>query len=74
MTDRDFDVHAYDQGYRDGKADAAREIDRLRAALEQIMKLEGEINPMNYDADDVSKLNNAFIDAFHIARAALGDK
>jgi hypothetical protein len=36
MTDRDFDVHAYDQGYRDGRHDAAAEIDRLREALEKI--------------------------------------
>lgn len=33
MTDRPFDTHAYDQGYRDGKHEAAAEIDRLRAAL-----------------------------------------
>lgn len=36
MTDRDFDVHAYDQGYRDGRHDAAAEIDRLRAALKEL--------------------------------------
>lgn len=45
---------------------------RMRAALISITELDGEINPMNYDADDVSKLNNAFIEAYHIARAALG--
>ena len=50
---------------------AADEIERLRAALISIMQLDGEINPMNYDAHDVSKLNNAFIEAYHIARAAL---
>jgi hypothetical protein len=37
MTDRDFDVHAYDQGYRDGRHDAAAEIERLRTALETVM-------------------------------------
>ncbi len=47
---------------------------KLRAALGSIMELEGEINPMNYDADDVSKLNNAFIESYHIARAALEGK
>ena len=36
MTDRDFDVHAYDQGYRDGKADAMREADRLRSVLKEL--------------------------------------
>jgi hypothetical protein len=36
MTDRDFDVHAYDQGYRDGKADAVREADRLRTVLKEL--------------------------------------
>lgn len=50
------------------------ENERLRAALGSIMELEGEINPMNYDADDVSKLNNAFIESYHIARAALEGK
>ena len=44
---------------------------RMRTALISITELEGEINPMNYDAHDVSKLNNAFIEAYHIARAAL---
>jgi len=46
---------------------------RLRAALSQIMKLEGEINPCNYDYDDVIKLNDAFIEAYHIAKNALGE-
>ena len=36
MTDRDFDVHAYDQGYRDGRHDAAAEIERLRTALKEL--------------------------------------
>jgi len=40
MTDRDFDLRAYDQGYRDGWHDAtartAAEIDRLRAALKEL--------------------------------------
>lgn len=34
MTDREFDVRAYDQGYRDGRHEAAAEIAKLRAALE----------------------------------------
>ena len=38
MTDRDFDIRAYDQGYRDGRHDAAAEIDRLRAALDEATK------------------------------------
>lgn len=62
MTDRDFDLRAYDQGYRDGWHDAtartAAEIERLRAALKEI-------------AGD----NWFFIeDAKRIARAALGDE
>ena len=44
---------------------------RMRAALISITELEGEINLNNYDSDDVSKLNNAFIETFHIARAVL---
>ncbi|WP_396190315.1 hypothetical protein [Flavobacterium sp.] len=47
------------------------ENEKLRAALEQIKALPGEINPSNYDHNDVETLNNAFIEAYHIARAAL---
>ncbi len=32
--DREFDARAYDQGVRDGRNEAAAEIERLRAALE----------------------------------------
>lgn len=34
--DREFDARAYDQGVRDGRNEAAAEIERLRAALERI--------------------------------------
>lgn len=46
---------------------------KLLTALTAIMELDGEINPNNYDDCDVSKLNNAFIEAFYIARAALAE-
>jgi hypothetical protein len=59
MTDRDFDVHAYDQGYRDGRHDAAAEIDRLRAALDEAAK----------DLDDWGAYTKA-----NKVRAALGDE
>jgi hypothetical protein len=45
MTDRPFDTHAYDQGYRDGKHEAAAEIDRLRSALKEIR----DAGPMTLD-------------------------
>ena len=45
---------------------------KLRAALEEITLLPGEINHSNYDHDDVVALNNSFAEAFHIACAALG--
>lgn len=34
--DREFDARAYDQGYRDGRNEAAAEIGRLRTALRLI--------------------------------------
>jgi len=34
MIDREFDVRAYDQGFRDGRAEAAAEIERLRAEVQ----------------------------------------
>lgn len=37
--DREFDARAYDQGYRDGRNEAAAEIGRLRAALERTIAL-----------------------------------
>lgn len=42
-----------------------------REALMQIMELEGEINPVNYDHDDACKLNSAFCEGYDIARRAL---
>lgn len=40
-------------------------------ALQSIADLPGEINPSNYNDDDVMALNNAHIAAFQIAIAAL---
>lgn len=51
----------------------AREIERLREALKEIMDLPGEINPSNYDHVDVCELNRQFCLTYEIARAALGD-
>jgi hypothetical protein len=43
MTDRDFDVHAYDQGYRDGWHDAsartAAERSEMKATLLAILAI-----------------------------------
>lgn len=36
MIDREYDVRAYEEGYRAGKHDAQVEIERLRAALKLI--------------------------------------
>ena len=56
MIDREYDVRAYEEGYRAGKHDAQGEIERLRAALEKIA---------DTDPDDGTQW-------FHnIARAAL---
>ena len=44
MIDREFDVRAYDQGFRDGRAEAAAEIERLRAEKEAAGKLSAFIN------------------------------
>jgi regulator of replication initiation timing len=65
---------ARDQSTTQYCAEAARlavENERLRAALEEIKALEGEINIGNYTHDDVVDLNNAFVEAFHIATEAL---
>ncbi len=60
MTDRDFDIRAYDQGYRDGWHDAsartAAENAKLREALEKIYQCSNQ---------------PAVIE---ISRAALGDE
>ena len=34
MIDREFDVRAYDQGFRDGMASSAAEIEKLRAEVQ----------------------------------------
>jgi hypothetical protein len=47
---------------------------RLRTALEEIRDLPGEINTSNYNHDDAVRLNDAFIETYHIARAALEGK
>lgn len=47
------------------------QADALAEALNEIMFMDGEINMGNYTDDDVRKLNNAFIDCYKIARAAL---
>jgi len=36
-SDREFDVRAYEEGYRAGKHDAQAEIERLRAALRAVV-------------------------------------
>jgi len=54
------------------RAGLVAEIERLREALEEIMGLPGEINPSNYDHDDVCELNRQFCYGYAIARAALG--
>jgi hypothetical protein len=41
MIDREFDVRAYEEGYRAGKHDAQVEIDRLRSALRAIIDFTG---------------------------------
>lgn len=49
----------------------AREIARLREAMEEIRDLTGEINPSNYDHDDACFLNSQFCYAGSIAESAL---
>lgn len=43
MIDRDFDVSAYEQGYRAGIHDGQKEIAELRAEIIQLEKWNGEI-------------------------------
>ena len=52
----------------------AARVAELEAGLNAIMSLTGEINPSNYDHDDVMTLNNAFIETFNIARDTLRTK
>jgi hypothetical protein len=61
-----------------GKAKAAlastEEIVRLREALTAITEIGGEINPSNYNHEDVHALNGSYIEMFQIARAALNQE
>jgi hypothetical protein len=43
MIDREFDVRAYEEGYRAGKHDAQVEIDRLRNEVSEWRKMDDEI-------------------------------
>jgi hypothetical protein len=43
--DREFDARAYDQGVRDGRNEAAAEIERLRAALEEMLEDWDNLDP-----------------------------
>lgn len=47
------------------------EVRVLRKALKDIMDLDGEINPSNFNEDDALYLNSQFIEAFNIAEQAL---
>ena len=51
--------------------EAADRIERLESALRDIMALDGEINPSNYDHDDACYLNTQFVYSYTIAKAAL---
>jgi len=46
MIDREFDVRAYEEGYRAGKHDAQVEIDRLRSALRAIIDFTGAVEDL----------------------------
>jgi len=50
---------------------ALAENQRLRESLAEISNLPGEINPSNYDHDDVCELNRQFVYSYEIARQAL---
>lgn len=43
MIDREFDVRAYEEGYRAGKHDAQVEIDRLRNEVREWRKMDDQI-------------------------------
>jgi hypothetical protein len=64
--------HSSNTAHRARIAELEAEVERLREALEEIMGLPGEINPSNYDHDDVCELNRQFCYGYAIARAALG--
>ena len=65
-------AHHSNTAHRARIAELEAEVERLREALEEIMGLPGEINPSNYDHDDVCELNRQFCYGYVIARAALG--
>lgn len=46
-------------------------VEKMAQALRDIMDLQGEINPSNYDHDDVCKLNSSFVESWIIANAAI---
>jgi ribonuclease I len=65
--------HSSNTAHRARIAELEAEVERLREVLEEIMGLPGEINPINYDHDDVCELNRQFCYGYAIARAALKD-
>lgn len=75
MIDREFDVRAYEEGYRAGKHDAQVEIERLRAenaklraALEEVMPfVEFQLHKMMEERNTIPITR-----ALGLARAALG--
>lgn len=64
---------AWQQAVENGEALTAfnAKVARLEDALREIRDLPGEINPSNYDHDDVCHLNAQFIEAYRIANDAL---
>lgn len=50
------------------------EIARLRSLVTSAMGTLGEINPSNYDYDDVCDLNDKSVEAYSILATALGQK
>jgi len=58
-------------GAAENLLEAAATIRRLVEALEWISDLPGEINPSNYDHDDVCELNRQFCYAITSAAAAI---
>ena len=46
-------------------------MEKMAEALEEIKELDGELNPNNYDHEDVIFLNEQFIDAYKISKEAL---
>ena len=56
------------------RAQVEAENQRLREALAEINNLPGEINPSNYDHDDVCELNRQFVYSYEIARQVLAQQ